>query len=212
MFPAANGAIERASEQDRARTVRRAFVVIGRGQAREERETGEIVHAGICIQTSPRVCVPINYTVQPMSRYLPTVFLSVCTRACTRTCVCVRDAALSSRAPLLLFTRARRTRISREAHTENGSAKLSYHGHGGQRARSVSPLSRTDRCRPTTMSYRRSVSNAHTSACRACRLISPAEIREVTTSLVRACTHTHIRARAQCARKKFLRNNSTRIN
>lgn len=76
---------DRASGIERARRPS-AFVVIGRGQSEER--PGEIVHAGICIQTSPRVCVPINYTVRPMSRYLPTyarVSMGV------RVCVCVRS-------------------------------------------------------------------------------------------------------------------------
>lgn len=80
-------------------------MVIGRGQRRASERPGEIVHAGICIQTSPRVCVPINYTARPMSRYLPTYRSRF-------VCVCAAPRLVPlAPLPLLLFTRARRTHI-----------------------------------------------------------------------------------------------------
>lgn len=154
---------DRASVLDRARRS-----PIGRDRRRASERPGEIVHAGICIQTSPRVCVPINYAARPMSRYLSTRSLlcacvhDVCVCATPRLVPLSLSPSLARALPLLLFTRAHRTHIPGGAPT--GSANLSYHHHGGQRTRSVSPLSGTDRCRPTTMSYRRLVSLTRTRA------------------------------------------------
>lgn len=141
--------------------------------AAEERASGrpgEIVHAGICIQTSPRVCVPINYTVRPMSRYIPIGDSSLCTwrvRACVRSArrVAARHGLYLSRATAIIIHASAPHAYTGRCRRPAARTYLIAGPRGGQRARSVSPLSGTDRCRPTTTSsYRRPISLTRTRA------------------------------------------------
>jgi len=104
-----------------------------------------------------------------MSRYLPTYRSRF-------VCVCATSRLVPlAPLPLLLFTRARRTHIPGGAPRPAARTYL-ITGCGGQRARSVSMLSGTGCCQPTTMSYRRPVFLTRTwmRVRRViCRLISP---------------------------------------
>lgn len=138
---------------DRARRSPTSAVIGHRGASER---AGEIVHAGICIQTSPRVCVPINYTARPMSRYPPTGPLRMYARVCMRACVtCARvrrrGSYLSRVTSIIIHTSARRTHIPGGAPT--GGANLSYHG-----PRPANEHDLSLRCRGPTTSYRRPIS------------------------------------------------------